>query len=238
VQKPDSVFTRVWFENVSRTSRAYRNSSDIAGVNSYRVFRDYPETAGETVDAIRNGCGSGKPVWHFYDASAVSKPRDMSYGDYFALVRCQMYTSIIHGATGVLFYAFDLDRTATREYWPLLRGLARTFETQRELFELPETGHSWDTAYHSPGYNHIHYSIRSDGMGVRVLIVSNTDCHEPHTVKVEGFPNVELPPLGVAVVSARGINRQDPPRLRRIPLVTGDSTNQVRSFFVPLRTYP
>lgn len=204
VERPDSAFAYAFFENVSRTSKAYRNASDIIGVNSYGVFRDYPETAGEVVDAIRNGCGPAKPVWLFYDASAAAKPRGMSYEEYAGLIRCQVYTAIIHGSTGVLFYAFDLNESAIREYWPFIFVLARALDEQRVLFELPETGRSRDTAYHRPGYDHIHYSIRTDPRGTRFLIASNTDRNAAHTIAVEGFPERELSPLGVAVVTADG----------------------------------
>ena len=48
IQQPDSLFTSAFYENTARTAYAYRNASDIIGVNTYKVFREYPETAGET----------------------------------------------------------------------------------------------------------------------------------------------------------------------------------------------
>jgi hypothetical protein len=204
VERPDSLFARCFFQNVSRTAEAYRNASDICGVNAYGEFRDYPELAGEIVDAIRAGCGPSKPVWPFFDASAVAQSRNMDDESYVALVRCQIYTAIIHGATGVLFYAADLPADAARNFWPLIRDLADTLADQRGIFESAEVARGWDTRYHEPGYDHLHWTVRADSRGNRWLIAANTSRTATRTLAVEGFPAVDIEPLGVAVLSVAG----------------------------------
>ncbi|MFC1541839.1 hypothetical protein ACFL50_05245 [Candidatus Latescibacterota bacterium] len=196
--KQPSAFTFAFYENVAQTARVYNSACDIIGWNSYTEFRDYPEAAGETVDAIKDACGKSKPVWLFFDGAAYSKPSDMSFGEYAKLITCQVYTSVIHGATGVLFFSFSVPE----KYMKLITGLALELGKYSSIFKLPETANHWDTAYHTPGYDHLHYSIRTVPGGKSYLIVSNTDKMSPCSINIEGFPGIEIPPLGIAVIEA------------------------------------
>ncbi|MFC1550983.1 hypothetical protein ACFL6P_00320 [Candidatus Latescibacterota bacterium] len=197
-KKPPSALTHVFYENVRQTAAAYGTACDVIGWNTYNEFRDFPEAAGETVDAIKDACGRSKPVWLFFDGAANNKPSEMSYGDYGKLVACQVYTSIIHGATGALFFAFS----APEEYMRNITALAENLGEHSSIFKLPETANRWDTAYHSEAYDHLHYSIRTEPGGKSYLIASNTSAVSPYTVNVGGFRDFELEPLGFAVVGA------------------------------------
>ncbi len=195
-RKPNAEMAYAFFENVRQTAAVYGSACDIIGWNSYTEFRDFPEAAGETVDAIRTACGESKPVWLFYDGAAYSKPSDMSYEEYGILAACQVYTAIIHGATGALFFAYD----APSDYMRIMAALAAELDGMSHVFKLPETEHGWDRAYHSDGYDHLHYSVRTGPAGVSWLIVANTSKRSPCTVEISGFPAFELEPLGAAVV--------------------------------------
>ncbi|MFC1650496.1 hypothetical protein ACFL2X_02900 [Candidatus Latescibacterota bacterium] len=194
--KPPSAFTHAFYENVAQTASAYNSACDIIGWNSYTEFRDYPEAAGETVDAIKEACGKSKPVWMFFDGAADMKPSYMSFGEYGKLVACQVYTAVIHGATGALFFSCS----SPEQYMPLITELALRLGDQSRIFILPETSNHWDKTYHSPEYDHLHYSVRTEPGGKSYLIASNTDSVSPCFVDVEGFPGFELPPLGVEII--------------------------------------
>lgn len=94
-----------WYENVKLTANGYKNSGDIFGVNSYSVFYENPELVGYTVDAIKAGIRQDTPVWMFFDSNGYGKPANVSVADYLKNLKCQIYTSIVHGATGALFWS-------------------------------------------------------------------------------------------------------------------------------------
>ncbi len=205
-RKPLENFRHLFYDNIMETSAAYDNSCDVIGLNSYQVFREYPETAGEVVDAIKDGCGSGKPVWLFFDGAADQKPRGMSFEDYASLVRCQVYTSLIHGASGVNIYAITRTEAAETEYWPHMRELAEELEVNSNIIRLPVIDAYWDSGYHTAGYDHLHWSVRGEENNQRWLIVSNTSRTRPLTCTVKGFPEVTVGPLEGYVISS--INEQ------------------------------
>jgi len=204
-RRPNSYFIHKFCNNVKETAAAYKNVSDVLGVNSYSVFRDYPEVAGETVDAIKVGCGSDKPVWLFFDAAADQRPRSMSYTDYFKNIKCQVYTSIVHGATGAFFYAITDSEPVKTHYWPKIKSLAKDLQDRRYVFEMPVVNQYWDTQYHLPDYDHLHYSIRSTDKEKNIyLIATNTDKKNTLKVKISGFPEFTLEPLGVKIIEKDG----------------------------------
>lgn len=192
---------RLFYSNVSETSAAYNNCCDVIGVNSYSIYREYPETSGEVVDAIKAGCGSAKPVWLYFDGAADQKPRDMSFEDYASLIRCQVYTSLIHGASGLNIYAVTRTKEAETEYWPYMKELAEELSANSDIIRMPVVDAWWDSGYHRAGYNHLHWSVREDDNDSRWLIVSNTSRTTPLSCDVEGFPEVTVGPLDVLVIA-------------------------------------
>ena len=200
-RRPIIAFKQLFFENIRETASAYGNCADVIGYNSYQEFREFPETIGETVDAIKAGCGVNKPVWLFFDAAAYSKPLDMTYGEYAQLIKCQVYTSIVHGATGVYFFAFTESKDVITEYWPLIKTLAGELQRYSNIVKMPIVNQSWDIRYHHKSYNHLHYSVRSSGTGEKkYLIATNTALKDSIHVNVEGFPQFTLEPLGIQIV--------------------------------------
>jgi len=204
-RRPNSYFIHKFYDNVKETASAYKNASDVLGVNSYSVFRDYPEVAGETVDAIKAGCGSDKPVWLFFDAAADQKPRSMSYADYFKNIKCQVYTSIVHGATGAFFYAITDSEPVKTHYWPKIKSLAKDLQEKQYIFVMPVVDQYWNTKYHLKDYEHLHYSIRSSGKEKNVyLIATNTNKNKSLEVAIKGFPEFTLEPLGFKIIEKDG----------------------------------
>lgn len=95
---------RIWFENLKILAEDYRTNGDIFGINAFRDFFALPELAGLTVDALKAGLGDDVPLWIYFDGNGYAKPINVTPDDYLLNVKCQIYTAIIHGATGVLFW--------------------------------------------------------------------------------------------------------------------------------------
>lgn len=100
----DSSFDDNWFQNIKQIAYEYRKGGDVFGINSYSDFYNKPRLAGNTVDAIKAGVGENTPVWLWFDSSSYAKPKDVKQKDYLNNIRCQIFTSIIHGASGVMFW--------------------------------------------------------------------------------------------------------------------------------------
>lgn len=100
----DLTFDDEWYQNVKQIANEYRNGGDVFGINSYRDFFQKPKLAGITIDAIKDGVGNDIPVWLWFDSAAYGKPNNIKLDDYIKNVKCQIYTSIIHGASGVMFW--------------------------------------------------------------------------------------------------------------------------------------
>lgn len=98
------VNEKIWFDNIKRTVAGYKDCGDIFGINSYRDFFDNPLLTGVTVDAMFSSLGNDKAVWLFFDSNGYAKFPNTSIEYYLKNVKLQIYISIIHGATGVLFW--------------------------------------------------------------------------------------------------------------------------------------
>lgn len=122
------AFNNNWYENLKKTAQGYKNSGDIFGINSFQHLYKDPALAGLTVDAIKAGIGEDTPVWLFFDSNGYAKLSHDSNASYVKKIKCQMYTSIVHGATGVLFWS-DLEKNDAvfRTLLPVIDEL-RSFE--------------------------------------------------------------------------------------------------------------
>lgn len=99
-----SLLTGEWYDNVKKTTIGYKDCGDIFGINSYSDFLENPTLVGITVDAIFDSTNKDNPVWLFFDSNCYAKPKKMKLDDYLRNIKLQIYLSIIHGATGVLFW--------------------------------------------------------------------------------------------------------------------------------------
>ncbi len=140
-EMPTKDLENIWHENVKLTAKGYKKSGDIFGINSFQHLRDNPKLAGVTVEAIKKGAGEEAPVWLFFDSNGYAKPSLESTESYIRKIKCQIYTSIVHGATGVLFWS-DLrkDDTVFNSLIPVIKELKKYehifyMETINENFE-------------------------------------------------------------------------------------------------------
>lgn len=180
---------KMFFENIKICSRDYKGCGDVFGINAFMDFNKYPILAGVTVDAIKAGIGPDVPVWLFFDGNAYAKLPEMSVKDFIQDLKCQMYTSIIHGATGVLFWN---DRTVLPpDVFNALEPVMEEMTHNLSIIYLKTVKSTFD--------NDLHYVIKEKDKSHRFIIASNTSMTE--TIKLE-IPNVSkksLKPLEVFV---------------------------------------
>ena len=154
----------IWFENVKTTANGYKNSGDIFGINAFQYLYKYPVLAGVTVDAIKAGISKDTPVWAFFDSNGYAKPHNISIKDYLENIKCQIYTSIVHGATGVLFYSeLELSDAVFNQFLPLVK------ELKSNLHVIYANTIKQDVS------GDIHYIIKQNTIGDRYIIAVNTD---------------------------------------------------------------
>jgi hypothetical protein len=157
-------FTDKFYYNIFFTASIYGLCADILGVNCYYDYYHYPYAAGLTVDAIKDACGSEKPVWLFFDGAAHAKPRNISNKEYIENVRCQIYSSIIQGASGVLIWS---KKEVSTQYWNLILRLCKELQQNSEIIKGIEIERGQ--------IQNIIYSIRETKDGKRYFIAANTD---------------------------------------------------------------
>ena len=177
----------LFFENIKISAREYKGCGDVFGINAFIDCNTYPTLSGVTVDAIKAGIGPDTPVWMFFDGNGYAKPNDESVDRFVQNLKCQIYTSIIHGATGILFWN---DRSNTPEIFKALEPMVKELTDNLPIVYM-------NTA-ESKFVNDLHYMIKDD-KGSKFIIAANTS----KTVTIElNIPNVSkksLMPLEVFV---------------------------------------
>lgn len=157
------VFFEQWHKNIETISNEYRHSGDVFGINSYTDFFNYPKLAGTTVDAIKLGAGKDVPVWLFFDPMGYAKPNNITLNDYIVNVKCQVYTSIIFGATGALFWC-DIDK-GIRNYDAFLPLIIELKKNENIITSKTIQKRTDDE---------LHFIIKENSKGERFIIASNT----------------------------------------------------------------
>lgn len=177
------------YENIKAYAEAYKGNGNAFGINAFRDFYADPILAGISVDAIRAGLGDPTiPIWLYFDGNGYAKSSDMSTQVYVQHIKCQMYTSIIHGATGVFFWN---DRSKTPEIWNALQPILNEMQEHIEIFKLK--------TLEKKSNDHMHFIIKKNAKGQKYIIASNTS--RTDAVKLI-FPNIKkesLDPLEVYI---------------------------------------
>lgn len=178
----------VWYENTRLVAQAYKNCGDVFGINAFRDFLAYPELSGITVDALKAGLGSKIPVWIYFDGNGYAKPSTMTEQDYIQSVKCQIYTSVIHGATGILFWN---DWRKTPEVFDALLPMLKELNENLHIIKLETKDRKID--------NDLHIMIKENEKGQKYIIASNTSKTDVISFDIPGKNKKELLPLEVYV---------------------------------------
>jgi len=179
---------KLWFENIKLYSAGFKNSGDVFGINAYKDFFAYPILSGITVDAIKAGIGSEIPVWLYFDGNGYARESNVSAEDYVKNVKCQMYTSIVHGATGVLFWN---DRRKTPEVFDALAPILKEMNDNVKIFVLKTIETKAD--------NDLHYTIKKRDSKHKYIIATNTSLSNTLLINIKGVSKKSLKPLEVYV---------------------------------------
>lgn len=179
---------KLFYENIKICAGDYRESGDVFGINAFNDFYSYPILAGITVDAIKDGIGPEAAVWLFFDGNGYAKPTQVSVEEYLKNIKCQIYTSIIHGATGILFWN---DRSKSPVVFNALPSILQ--ELKKNLFII-----KYDTVEKIVS-NDLHIMIKKDKKGKKYIIASNTSKTDSQSLSIVGVKNTTLSPLEVYV---------------------------------------
>lgn len=180
----------IWTENTKRIAKDYRGNGDVFGINAFRDFYAYPILSGITVDALREGLGKGVPIWLYFDGNGYAKPGNVSPAEYIHSVKCQIYTAIIHGATGVLFWN---DWSKTPEVFDLLLPMMEELKKNLELIKSDTVEKMIDGNKHAV--------IKKNRAGKKYIIATNTDKKNSQTLFLPGGEKMILAPLETYVAA-------------------------------------
>ena len=178
----------IWFENTKLIAKGYKNSGDVFGINAFRDFSAYPILAGVTVDALRAGLGSETPIWLYFDGNGYAKGPSETTGAYVENVMSQIYTAIIHGATGILFWN---DWSKTPEVFDVLVPQLKVLNENLQIIKLKTVEKIIN--------NDLHIMIKENSKGERFIIASNSSKTETLILNVPTVEKRELLPLEVYV---------------------------------------
>lgn len=189
-RRPIALFRNKYYANIYQTATGYCSTADVMGLNCYADFFHYPEAANIAVTAIKNACGEEKPVWIYFDGAGYKKPRSMSNKEYIKLVKCQIYISILSGATGVLFWS---TKDTENSYWILLKKLANELNINSLIFksEILRRGHQGP----------VFYSIYVSKAGQKTIIAANSHKNEEFQFGIASEINITLKPLEVKILN-------------------------------------
>lgn len=100
----NDVYISKFVQNTWDTAAAYSTTGNIFGLNDYWAFDTDPAYAAKATDALKWGTSNSNPVWlwfatHFSGTSTTS--------DAYKKIRCQVYTAITQGCTGIFFYSLE-----------------------------------------------------------------------------------------------------------------------------------
>ena len=178
----------IWFENVKRIAEAYKNNGNVFSINAFRDFHASPVLAGVTVDAMKTGLGD-KPIWLYFDGNGYAKPASMTPKSYINSVKCQIYTSIVHGATGVFFWN---DWSKTPEVFSdALLPMLKELNEHLDIIYLPTIERKIT--------EDLHVMIKQDSNGKKYIIAVNSNKTNTVTLGIQGLQKTSLSPMEVYI---------------------------------------
>ena len=178
----------IWFENTKLIAKGYKNNGDVFGINAFRDFYANPIIAGVTVDALRAGLGSEVPIWLYFDGNGYAKPTNETPKEYIQNVMSQIYTAIIHGATGILFWN---DWSKTPEVFDVLLPELKVLNENLPIIKLKTVDRIIN--------NDLHIMIKQNNKGERFIVASNSSKTDTLKINVPHVEKRELLPLEVYV---------------------------------------
>lgn len=177
----------IWYENVKQIAAAYKNSGNVFSINAHGDFYKHPILTGITVDALKAGLGD-KPVWLYFDGNGYAKPAAVTPKDYVNCIKCQIYTSIVHGATGVFFWN---DTSKTPEVFDALLPILSELNENLDIIYLPTIEKEIN--------GDLHFMIKKDSKEKKYIIATNTSKTNTLALNIRGVEKKTLYPMEVYI---------------------------------------
>jgi hypothetical protein len=152
-------------KNFITTLRYYKGIGNVLGINDYSLINENPAYAGYFVDWIREEKGE-VPVW-------IWVPPYLKYTDY-ALLKCQVFSAIVHGATGIGFWLMHREGTSDPEQLSKTLRISQELELVESLLVADEAIEIMGNQKWLKGEKDVHYTIRKLDSGNIVIIAVNT----------------------------------------------------------------
>lgn len=185
-----NLFDNTIYYNIYQAADIYGMTCDVLGLNAYFDFYRNPALAGLAVDAMKDACGNYKPIWLFFDGAGYIKPKSMSDEEYLTNIKCQIYCSIVHGATGVLFWS---KKETSQNYWTGIKRIASELNENLKILESIEISRGVK--------ENIHYSIRKNDNEQKIYIIAvNTDKFKTNEATIFNI-NINLKPFEEIIVT-------------------------------------
>jgi len=178
----------IWYENARILASEYKGSGDVFGINAFLDFSYYPVLAGVTVDALKDALGEKVPVWLYFDGNGYAKPSSLSSQEYVNMVKCQIYTAIIHGATGILFWN---DWSKSPEVFETLLPVLKELNENLVVVKLDTEQKKFT--------DDLQIIIKKGEKGKKYIIAANTSKAETLSIDIPHVSKKELLPLEVYV---------------------------------------
>lgn len=185
----------LWFENVKQIAAAYKGNGNVFGINAFRDFHAYPILAAVTVDALKAGLGD-KPIWLYFDGNGGARPKTMSAKDYANRLKCQIYTSIVHGATGFFFWndwsqKYE-DGTPMFEVFDAMLPIVKELNENQHIFYMP--------TFERKIADDLHVMIKIDpDTKKKYIIAVNSSTASTLSLGIQGLAKKTLSPMEVYV---------------------------------------
>jgi len=204
-ERPDSKQISNYYYNTFNLAKDYKSSCDIIGVDAYDEFYTDPKTVGLAISALKAGAGN-KPVWIYFDGNGYFRNGEKT-PTVVKNIKCQIYTAIINGATGVLFWN-DLKKGS--EVYNETKMLADTLKMYDDIIKADDvlTNLDTDISQWEDNYNlDIQYVIKQKSNGRQYIIAVNRSS-SIRTLEVSGFPVKSLQPFEVFISPSVPKNKQ------------------------------
>ena len=206
-EREDSRQLSNYYYNTFYLAKDYKNSCDIIGIDAYDEFYTDPKTVGLAISALKAGAGN-KPVWIYFDGNGYFRNKNDDTPTIIKNIKCQIYTAIINGATGVLFWN-DLQKST--EVYNETKMLADTLKLYDDIIKADDitTNLNTDPLHWEANYNlDIQYVVKQKSNGKQYIIAVNRSS-SVKTLDVNGFQVKSLQPFEVFISPGIPENNQN-----------------------------
>ena len=184
-------------KNVKLTINYYKDVGNVFGINDYSLINEDPAYAGYFVDWIREEKGE-VPIWIWV--------APYLYSTDYSLLKCQVFTAIVHGATGIGFWLMNKEGVSDPNQLFKAIKLSQEIELIQPILIAEIAVEIMGTEKWLKGKNEIHYTIKKMDSDELAIIAVNTSKMNSETFELSlDYPyNIDikkiLSPMEVEII--------------------------------------